>query len=47
MFLVVERIDGREGIRVRCHLDEAETAASTRLPVLDYLSTSHFAKRRE
>jgi hypothetical protein len=47
MFLVVERVDGREGIRVRCHLDEAKAAASTRLPVLDHLSTSHFAKRRE
>jgi hypothetical protein len=47
VFLVVQRIDGREGIRVRCHLDEAEAAASTRLPVLDHLSTSHLAKRRE
>jgi hypothetical protein len=47
MFLVVERVDGREGIGVRCHLNEAETAASARLPVLDHLSTSHFAKRRE
>ena len=47
VFLVVQSVDGREGIGVRCHLDEAEAAAATCLPVLDDLSTSHFAKRRE
>ena len=47
MFLVVQGVDGRKGIGVRRHLDEAETATPTRLAILDHLSTSHLAKRRE
>jgi hypothetical protein len=45
--LVVQCIDSREGIGVRCHLYKAEAAASTRLPVLDDLSASYLAKGRE
>jgi hypothetical protein len=47
VLLVVQSVDGSESIGVRCHLDEAEAAAATRLPVLDDLSTPHLAKRRK
>ncbi len=44
MVLVVQRVDGREGLGVRCHLDEAEPTAPTRLSVHNHLRASHFAK---
>jgi hypothetical protein len=47
MILVVQGIDGRKGISVRRHLNEAEAATPTCLAILDHLSASHFAKRRE
>ncbi len=47
MLLVVQRVNGRERIGVRRHFDKAEAAAPTRLAILDYLGTSHFAERRK
>jgi hypothetical protein len=47
VLLIVKGLDGRKGISVRRHLDEAETATSARLAILDYLCAPHFAKRRE
>ena len=44
MVLVVQGVDGRHGIGVAPHLDEAEPAAPARLPVDDYLRASHFAE---
>ena len=45
--LVVQCVDGREGIGVRRHLNKAETATPTCLAILNHLSASHLAKRRE
>ncbi len=44
MVLVVQGVDGRHGIGVAPHLNEAEPAAPARLPVDDHLRTSHFAE---
>jgi len=47
MFLVVEGVDGRKGIGVGRHLDEAEATTPTSLAILDHLSASYLTKWRE
>ena len=44
MVLVVQGVDGREGLGVCSHLDEAESSASTCLSVHNHLRASHFAE---
>jgi hypothetical protein len=44
MVLVVQGVDGREGLGVSSHLDEAESAAPTCLSVHNHLRASHLAE---
>ena len=44
MVLIVQGVDGRKGISVRRHLDEAEATTPTSLSVHNHLRASHFAE---